>query len=66
MRELSEMKEAVTKVIDTLTEEDFQCSVTSVEVPITFPETVGSPGANHEERSQRYAVISANNKEKSH
>ena len=43
-----------------------QCIVTSVEVSITLPETVGSPGANHEERSRRYAVISANNKDMSH
>ena len=43
-----------------------QCSATSVEVPITLPETVGSPGANHKERSRRYAVISANNKDMSH
>ena len=32
----------------------------------TLPETVGSLGANHEERSRRYAVISANNKDMSH
>ena len=31
-----------------------QCSATSVEVSITLPETVDSPGANHEERSRRY------------
>ena len=43
-----------------------QCTATSVEVPITLPETVGSPGANHEEHSRRYAVISANNKDMSH
>ena len=43
-----------------------QCSATSVEVPITLPETTGSPGANHEERSRRYAVISASNKDLSH
>ena len=43
-----------------------QCSATSVEVPITLPETVGSQGANHGERSRRYAVISANNKDMSH
>ena len=36
-----------------------QCSATRVEVPITLPETVGSPGSNHEERSRRYAVISS-------
>ena len=43
-----------------------QCSATSVEVPITLSEIVGSPGANHEERSRRYAVIIANNKDMSH
>ena len=43
-----------------------QCNATSVAVPITLPETVGSPGANHGERSWRYAVISANNKDMSH
>ena len=31
--------------------------------PITLPETVGSSGANHEECSRRYAVISANNRD---
>ena len=40
-----------------------QCSATSVEVLIILPETVGSPGANHGERSRRYAVISASNKD---
>ena len=43
-----------------------QCSATSVEVPVTLPETVGSPGANHKERSWRYAVISANHKDMLH
>ena len=43
-----------------------QCSATSVEVPITLPETVGSLGANHGERSRRYAVISANNTHSPH
>ena len=33
---------------------------------ITLPETFGSPGANHEERSRRYAVIGANSKDMSH
>ena len=37
-----------------------------MEVPITLPETVGSPGANHKERSQRHAVISATNKDMLH
>ena len=43
-----------------------ECSATSVEVPITSPETAGSPVENHEERSWRYTVISASNKDMSH
>ena len=43
-----------------------QCSATNVEVPITLPEIVSSLGANHEEHSRRYAVVSANNKDMLH
>ena len=43
-----------------------QSRATSVEVLITLSVTAGSPGANHGERSRRYAVISASNKDMSH
>ena len=43
-----------------------QCGATSVEVPITLPETASSPEVNHKECSQRYVVISARNKDMSH
>ena len=41
----------------------WQYSATSVEVPITLPETAGSPGLNHKEHSWRYT---ASNKDMLH